>query len=79
MPGMVVAGPELKRGDSGEAVADLRKRFRAYGYGLGAESVFDEETAAVMLPSSAISARRSSTTSPTSRRSLPSKSSAALG
>ncbi len=48
MPEMVVAGPELKRGDSGAAVADLRKRFRAYGYGLGAESVFDEETAAVV-------------------------------
>jgi N-acetylmuramoyl-L-alanine amidase len=48
MPEVVVAGPSLRLGDSGEAVADLKQRFRAYGYGLGAESDFDEETAAVV-------------------------------
>ena len=48
MPEVVVAGPSLRLGDSGTAVAELKQRFRAYGYGLGAESVFDEETAAVV-------------------------------
>ena len=48
MPELVTAGPELRLGDSGEAVADLKRRFRDYGYGLGAESDFDEETAAVV-------------------------------
>jgi N-acetylmuramoyl-L-alanine amidase len=48
MPEAVVAGPELKLGDSGEAVANLKQRFRSYGYGLGAESDFDEEMAAVV-------------------------------
>ncbi len=48
MPELVVAGPELKLGDGGPAVADLKQRFRAYGYGLGAESDFDEEMAAVV-------------------------------
>ena len=48
MPELVVAGPSLRLGDSGAAVASLKQRFRAYGYGLGAESVFDEETAAVI-------------------------------
>ena len=48
MPMLVVAGSELRLGDSGAAVADLKQRFRAYGYGLGTETVFDEETAAVV-------------------------------
>jgi N-acetylmuramoyl-L-alanine amidase len=48
MPELVVAGPELKLGDSGDAVEKLKERFRAYGYGLGAESIFDDETAAVV-------------------------------
>lgn len=48
MPELVVAGPLLTRGDSGEAVANLKQRFRNYGYGLGSESVFDEETTAVV-------------------------------
>ncbi len=48
MPEPVVAGPLLKLGDHGTAVEDLKRRFRNYGYGLGAESEFDEETAAVV-------------------------------
>ena len=40
--------PAAGSGDSGEAVASLKQRFRDYGYGLGPESVFDEETAAVV-------------------------------
>lgn len=48
MPEPVVAGPMLTAGNSGPAVAGLKKRFRDYGYGLGAESVFDDETAAVV-------------------------------
>ena len=48
MPELVTAGPMLQAGDSGEAVADLKQRFRDYGYGLGAESLFDDETAAVV-------------------------------
>lgn len=48
MPALVVAGSVLRLGDSGAAVVDLKQRFRAYGYGLGAESVFDEATAAVV-------------------------------
>jgi len=53
MPEPVVAGPMLQAGDEGEAVLDLKYRFRTYGYGLGPESlfegaVFDDETAAVV-------------------------------
>ncbi len=48
MPEMVVAGPMLQLGDSGAAVADLKQRFREYGYGLGAELLFDDEMAAVV-------------------------------
>jgi N-acetylmuramoyl-L-alanine amidase len=48
MPEQVVAGPLLQLGDSGVEVADLKQRFRRYGYDLGAESLFDEETAAVV-------------------------------
>ncbi len=48
MPELVVAGPLLQLGDSGADVADLKQRFRDYGYGLGGESDFDEETAAVV-------------------------------
>jgi N-acetylmuramoyl-L-alanine amidase len=48
MPELVAAGPDLKLGDSGPEVAALKQRFRTYGYGLGPESVFDEETAAVV-------------------------------
>ncbi len=48
MPELVTAGPLIGPGDSGEAVAALKQRFREYGYGLGAESDFDEETAAVV-------------------------------
>lgn len=48
MPDPVVAGPMLQVGDSGPAVAELTQRFRDYGYGLAAESEFDDETAAVV-------------------------------
>ena len=48
MPDAVVAGPELKLGDRGPSVANLKQRFRNYGYNLGGESEFDEETAAVV-------------------------------
>ena len=48
MPENVVVGQLLQLGDSGPAVADLKQLFRMYGYGLGAESQFDEETAAVV-------------------------------
>ncbi len=48
MPELVVAGPQLAVGDSGPDVANLKQRLRDYGYGLGAESDFDDETAAVV-------------------------------
>ena len=48
MPALVVAGSEFRLGDRGAAVVDLKQRFRVYGYSLGAESVFDEATAAVV-------------------------------
>jgi N-acetylmuramoyl-L-alanine amidase len=39
-PAPIVAGPTLKRGDKGAAVADLKQRFRNYGYGLDAVPEF---------------------------------------
>ena len=47
-PEPIGAGPSLRLGDSGQAVADLKQRFRRYGYGLGPESLFDDEMAAVV-------------------------------
>ena len=47
-PEPVTAGPRLQRGDEGAAVAELAQRFRNYGYGLGSESEFGEELAAVV-------------------------------
>lgn len=40
--------PGLKFGDRGPAVAELRERFRQYGYGLEVESEFDTATQAVV-------------------------------
>ncbi len=48
MPELVTAGPQLEHGDSGPEVASLKQRFRNYGYRLGGESEFDDETAAVV-------------------------------
>ncbi len=48
MPDLIVAGPLLEFGDSGPEVASFKQRLRDYGYGLGAESDFDDETAAVV-------------------------------
>jgi N-acetylmuramoyl-L-alanine amidase len=47
-PEPILAGPSLRRGDSGDTVATLKQRFRDYGYGLGEESQFDAETEAVV-------------------------------
>jgi len=47
-PAPIQDGPVLQRGDSGAAVADLKQRFRKYGYGLAPESDFDVETEAVV-------------------------------
>ncbi|MCB1499649.1 MAG: N-acetylmuramoyl-L-alanine amidase [Bauldia sp.] len=47
-PSPIVEGPRLGPGDSGEAVADLQARFRAYGYGIAEEGAFGPETAAVV-------------------------------
>jgi N-acetylmuramoyl-L-alanine amidase len=47
-PERIAEGQRLRLGDAGPAVADLKRRFRRYGYGLGAESQFDDETAAVV-------------------------------
>ena len=47
-PSSVVAGPALKRGDRGEAVAGLHRRFRRYGYGIDEESEYGAETEAVV-------------------------------
>jgi N-acetylmuramoyl-L-alanine amidase len=48
MPEIVVAGPELRLGDHGPEVANLKQRFRTYGYRIGDTDEFDEETAAVV-------------------------------
>ena len=48
MPEMVVAGGELKLGDSGPKVQQLKRRFRTYGYGIGETDEFDAEMAAVV-------------------------------
>jgi len=47
-PAAIAAGPVIKRGDAGAAVADLKQKFRDYGYGFGGESEFGEETEAVV-------------------------------
>jgi N-acetylmuramoyl-L-alanine amidase len=47
-PALIVEGPVLKAGDEGAAVSDLQARFRRYGYGIGDEGHFGEETAAVV-------------------------------
>jgi N-acetylmuramoyl-L-alanine amidase len=47
-PEPIAEGQRLRLGDTGGAVADLKRRFRRYGYSLGAESQFDDETAAVV-------------------------------
>jgi N-acetylmuramoyl-L-alanine amidase len=47
-PEPLIDGPVLKLGDSGKSVGDLKQRFRRYGYGLGPESFFDDEMAAVV-------------------------------
>jgi len=44
----IAAGPVLKRGDRGEAVASLKRCLRHYGYGVGEGPEFDEEMAAVL-------------------------------
>jgi N-acetylmuramoyl-L-alanine amidase len=47
-PAPIVAGPACRRGDSGDTVITLHKRFRQYGYGLDDESEFGAETEAVV-------------------------------
>ena len=47
-PAAIVAGPGLKRGDAGAAVADLKDRFRSYGYGVEPGPEFDAETEATV-------------------------------
>jgi N-acetylmuramoyl-L-alanine amidase len=47
-PAPIVTGRVLQTGDRGEAVADLKRRFRGYGYGLADHAEFDEEMAAVL-------------------------------
>jgi N-acetylmuramoyl-L-alanine amidase len=47
-PEPVASGPVLNPGDRGEEVSTLKQRFRAYGYGLGEGSEFDDEMAAVL-------------------------------
>ena len=44
----IVDGPVVKLGDRGGGVANLKQRFRDYGYGLAAEPEFDAETEAVV-------------------------------
>ena len=44
----VSAGPMLKRGDRGGEVAELKRRFREYGYGLADSVEFDDELEAVV-------------------------------
>jgi N-acetylmuramoyl-L-alanine amidase len=45
----IAPGPVLKRGDGGAGVADLKQRFRNYGYGLDAVPEFDAVTEAVVI------------------------------
>jgi N-acetylmuramoyl-L-alanine amidase len=47
-PAPIVAGAEVRRGDRGDAVLTLQKRFRDYGYGVGEEPDFGAETEAVV-------------------------------
>ena len=47
-PEPLAEGPALRPGDSGTAISDLKQRFRRYGYGLGPESLFDDEMAGVV-------------------------------
>ncbi len=47
-PEPIDGGPMLRRGDRGEAVLTLQKKFREYGYGLDAEAEFGAETEAVV-------------------------------
>lgn len=47
-PASAVAGVALKRGDRGEGVVELHRRFRRYGYGIDEESEFGAETEAVV-------------------------------
>jgi N-acetylmuramoyl-L-alanine amidase len=47
-PAPIVEGPVTRRGDRGEAVLMLQKRFRQYGYGIPGESEFGEATEAVV-------------------------------
>jgi N-acetylmuramoyl-L-alanine amidase len=44
----LVDGPALQVGDAGEAVAGLKARLAAYGYGIAAGMAFDVDTAAVV-------------------------------
>ncbi|MEQ9690525.1 MAG: N-acetylmuramoyl-L-alanine amidase [Bauldia litoralis] len=48
-PAPVAAGAAFRRGDRGDAVADLQHRFRQYGYGIDEESEFGPETEAVVV------------------------------
>ncbi len=47
-PAPITDGPVLRLGDSGGAVADLKSRFRKYGYAIGETPEFDAETEAVV-------------------------------
>ena len=47
-PVPLAAGAVLKPGDQGAAVESLKRRFRAYGYGVAEGAVFDDEMAAVV-------------------------------
>ena len=46
-PEAIAEAAGLREGDCSDAVADLKRRFRHYGYGLGDGPEFDAETAAV--------------------------------
>ena len=47
-PEPIGPGPVLRPGDRGDAVTNLRAKFRAYGYGLEPGPDFDADTAAVV-------------------------------
>ncbi|PLX36522.1 MAG: N-acetylmuramoyl-L-alanine amidase [Hyphomicrobiales bacterium] len=47
-PAPIEAGPQLSEGDSGPDVFTLRRRLRAFGYGLGEGDIYDPETALVV-------------------------------